>query len=129
MSGYQNDLKALLQMSKEIFERANSIQSKMEDNEAEQLETLQMLFEKRELAIQQLDVYIKQPDFQWTEEDRVLIAQLKETDQKLQPLMNGLHQSFLTQMNKINQTKQVSKKYIGAYQNMAANGSFIDKRK
>lgn len=129
MNGYQNDLKSLLQLTQEIFKQANSINSKMEDNEAEQLESIQLLVQDRELAIQQLDNFIQQPKFQWTEEDRSMISQLKEIDHKLQPLMNGLHQSFLTQMKKINQTKQVSKKYIGAYQNMAANGSFIDKRK
>ena len=129
MSDYQVALIGLLQITEELHGKAKAICSKMEDNEAEQLESIQLLVEQRELAIQQLDTYIQQPDFQWTEEDRVLIGQLKETDQKLQPLMNGLYQSFLTQMNKINQTKQVSKKYIGAYQNMAANGSFIDKRK
>jgi len=129
MSEYQAALNGLLHLTKELHEKAKLIRSKMEDNEAEQLESIQLLVEKRELAIQQLDTYIQQEDFQWTEEDRVVISQLKETDQKLQPLMNGLYQSFLAQMNKINQTKQVSKKYIGAYQNMAANGSFIDKRK
>jgi flagellar protein FliT len=129
MNEYQVALNGLLHLTEEMHEKAKAIRSKMEDNEAEQVETLQLLVEKRELTILQLDTYIQQSNFQWTEEDKALIAQLKETDQKLQPLMIGLHQSFLTQMNKINQTKQVSKKYIGAYQNMAANGSFIDKRK
>jgi len=129
MSEYKEALNGLLHLTKELHEKAKSIRLKMDENKDEQLESIQLLVQDRELAIQQLDAHVKQPNFQWTEEDRAMIAQLKETDQKLQPLMSGLHQSFLTQMNKINHTKQVSKKYIGAYQSMAANGSFIDKRK
>jgi two-component SAPR family response regulator len=129
MKEHQNALTGLLQLTEEIHDQAKAIRSKMEDNEAEQLETLQLLFEKREHLIKKLDTYMQQTDFHWTEENRKVIHQLKEYEQLLKPLMNGLHQSFLTQMNLISQTKQVSQKYIGAYQNMSTNGSFFDKRK
>ena len=129
MKEHQNVLTELLQLTEEIYGKAKAIRLKMEDNEAEQLETLQLLVEKREQVIKQLDDFMQQVDFQWTEEDRTLIQKIKEIEQVLQPLMNGLYQSFLTQMNRINQTKQISKKYIGAYQNVSTEGSFIDKRK
>lgn len=129
MSEYQNDLTGLLNLTEEIHKQAISVHSKMEDNESEQLETLQLLFDNREHVINQIDTYMKQADFQWTEEDKKVIHKLKEYEQILQPLMNGLYHSFLTQMNRISQTKQVSQKYMGAYQNRTTEGFFIDKRK
>ena len=119
MSNYQNCLTELLQQTEEIHKQAQAINGKMEDNEAEQVEALQMLFDKRQHVFKELGDYMKQAGFQWTEEDKQVIHQLKEHEQKLQPIMNGLHQSFLSQMNRISQTKQVSKKYIGAYQHTA----------
>lgn len=129
MGGYPIVLTELLRLTEEIHGQAKAIQSKMEDNEAEQLETLQLLVEKREYVIKQLDTHMQRADFQWTEEEIKVIYKLKDYEQTLQPLMSGLYKSFLTQMNRINQTKQISKKYIGAYQNSSTEGSFIDKRK
>ena len=129
MAEYQLRLTEFLELTENIYVQAKAVQSKMEDNDAEHLEAFQNLFEKRQHVIGQLDAYIQNANFQWTDEDRKTIAKLKDYEQKLQPLLNGLHQSFLTQMNRISQTKQMSKKYIGAYQNTATEGSFIDQRK
>jgi flagellar protein FliT len=129
MTGKHYDLTEFLQLTEEIYLQAKSIHSKMEDNDNEQLEAIQALFDKRQQAIEQMESYIQQSTFEWTAEDKLVIQQLKEIEQALQPLMNSLHQSFLLQMNRITQTKQVSTKYMGAYQNMATEGSFIDKRK
>ena len=129
MIEYQLRLTELLELTEEVYAQAKAIQSKMEDNDAEQLEAVQSLFEKRQNVIEQLDVYMKKTALDWTDEDHKTIAKLKNYEEKLQPLINGLHQAFLTQMNRISQTKQVSKKYIGAYQSTATGGSFIDQRK
>jgi len=122
-------LSEFLQLTEEIYRQAKAVHSKMEDNDIEHLEAIQAMFAKRQQAIEQMESHIQQTNFEWTTEDRLVIAQLKEIEQTLQPLMNSLHQSFLSQMNRITQTKQVSTKYMGAYQNMATEGSFIDKRK
>lgn len=129
MLEYQLRLTELLQLTEEIFHKAQAIRSTMEDNDTEQIIAVQELFDQREITIQELDQAKQQSDFQWTDEDRKTIAKLKVLEKQLQPLMKGLHQAFLTQMNRISQTKQVSRKYIGAYQNTAAGGSFIDQRK
>lgn len=129
MRDYQRSLTDLLQITEDISKQAKAIHSNMNQNEPKQLENLQILVEKREDVMKQLDSYMQQKDFLWTEEDKQKIQKLKMLDQTLQPQMNNLYQSFLKQMNRINQTKQVSKKYIGAYQNMTTDGSFIDKRK
>ena len=118
-----------LQLTKDIYHQAKAVHSKMEDNDHEQLVLIQALFDKRQQVIEQMEIYIQQSTFEWTAEDKPVIQQLKEIEQALQPLLNSLHQSFLLQMNRITQTKQVSTKYMGAYQNMATEGSFIDKRK
>jgi hypothetical protein len=129
MKEHQNAVSRVLQITEKIHEQAKAIRTKMENNDAEQLETLQLLFDKREIVIQELDTYMQQEGFQWTEGDRKVINQLNEYELILKPLMDGLHRSFLTQMNQISQTKQVTQKYFGAYQNMKTNGSFFDKRK
>lgn len=129
MGECQNILSEFLEITEEILLHAQSIAPNMNQNEPEQLDKLQSLVEMRENVIKQLDAYIAEPDHNWTEEDQQKIEKLKTHDQTLQPLMNNLYQSFIKQMNRINQTKQVSKKYIGAYQNMSTDGSFIDKRK
>jgi len=122
-------LSEFLQLTQEIYYQAKTVHSKMEDNDNEHLESIQALFDNRQQAIEQIEIHIQQMNFEWTAEDRLVIEQLKEIEQALQPLMNSLHQSFLLQMNRITQTKQVSTKYMGAYQNIATEGSFIDKRK
>lgn len=129
MKAYQNDLTKLLEVTEEVYRLAKTVDTKMEHNGDGQLETLELLFEKRQKVIHQLTGFIGQQDFQWAEEDKKTISKLKNYETLLQPLMNGLYRSFTTQMNRIGQTKQISQKYIGAYQNMATEGSFIDKRK
>lgn len=123
----QQLLADLLQITEEIYGQVKAIDSKLNQNELEQVEYIPVLLEKREMVIKQLDAY--KQDFQWTHEDKQKIEQLRILNQELQPMMNSLHQSFLKQINRMNQRKQMSKKYIGAYQNMTIDGSFIDKRK
>jgi len=129
MTEKHNALSEFLQLTQEIYNQARAVHSRMEDNDNEQLVAIQALFDKRQQTIEQMECHIQQTNFEWTAEDRLVIEQLKEIEQTIQPLMNSLHQSFLLQMNRITQTKQVSTKYMGAYQNMATEGSFIDKRK
>ncbi|MGE6487484.1 flagellar protein FliT [Paenisporosarcina sp. NPDC076898] len=129
MSGYQNVLADYLQLTEEIHNQAKKLYSNMKDNENGQVENLQSLFEKRQQLIDELESYIQQADFQWTDEDKQIIHQVKDFQQMIESLMTGLHQSFKTQMKQINQTKQGSRKFIGAYQNVSTEGSFIDKRK
>jgi flagellar protein FliT len=129
MTEQHTALTEFLQLTENIYRQTQAVHAKMEDNDHEQLETVQALFDKRQQAIDQMETYRQQTTFQWTAEDKLIIGQLQETEQALQPLLNSLHQSFLLQMTRITQTKQVSTKYMGAYQNMATEGSFIDKRK
>ena len=126
---YKKNLMELLELTKELQRQAVTVNSKMENNGDGQLEALQELFEKRQVIIGNLDELIGTEGFRWTLEDRGLIAEMKILEESLQPMINGLHQAFGKQMNRISQTKHMSKKYIGAYQNSGAGGSFIDKRK
>ncbi|MCH4827616.1 flagellar protein FliT [Planococcus halocryophilus] len=128
MSDSKPIMYAFLKQAREIYEKAQQINSRMEDNEDGIVESLERLFTQREETIRQLETFMKQRNFRWSEEEHSIIEQLKEIDQKLQPLVNGLHQSFFTQITRITQTKEISKKYSGAYQEMATAGSFIDKR-
>lgn len=126
---YKEHLIELLELTKELHRQADIVDSKMENNGDGQLEALQEQFEKRELIIGYLAECIGTEGFQWNAEDRGVIVELKLIEESLQPLINSLHQAFGKQMNRIIQTKHMSKKYIGAYQNSGAGGSFIDKRK
>lgn len=119
----------LLQQTKELHGKASAIDVKMENNEDGQLEELQAMFEKRQETIARLSAFTGIDGFNWTASDREKISELKELEETLQPMVKGLYRAFGEQLNRINQTKQMSKKYIGAYQNMGAGGSFIDKRK
>ena len=119
----------LLELTKELHRQATKVDSKMENNGDGQLEALQEQFDKRELIIANLAECIGTEGFQWSAEDRVVITELKLLEESLHPLINSLHHAFGKQMNRISQTKHMSKKYIGAYQNSGAGGSFIDKRK
>lgn len=130
MRNQQILLNSLLQITENLIEQAKEIQTNIKDNETQQLENVQILVDKREQSIQQLDAYMKQQqDFQWTQEEQQTIRELKTLEHSLQPLMNNLYDSFLKQMDRIHQTKQVSKKYFAAYQTISTDGSFIDKRK
>jgi flagellar protein FliT len=126
---YKKNLIELLELTKELHRQAANIDSKMENNGDGQLEALQEQFDKRQAIISNLAQFIETEGFRWTGEDRGVIAEMKLIEESLQPLINSLHQAFGKQMNRIIQTKHMSKKYIGAYQNSGAGGSFIDKRK
>lgn len=119
---------AFLEQTQELYEKAHRINSRMEANEEGSVEALETLFYRRQEAINQLEMFMKQRNFRWTEEEQSIIEKVKEIDQQLQLLLNDLHQSFFTQIKRIAQTKEISKKYVGAYQTMATEGSFIDKR-
>lgn len=128
MSEKQIQLTAILEITQEIYAKANAVQEKMEDNEPEQIEALQQLAEKREKVIKQLDDVMKEPGFQWSIDDKVIIQELKELNSKLEPLMNRLYQSFQKQIQRMNQSKHISSKYavnpVGIM-----DGAYIDKRK
>ncbi|WP_033542926.1 flagellar protein FliT [Planococcus sp. CAU13] len=129
MDAYQLKLAEFLDLTEKLNAQAKAVHSKMDDNEVEQIEAVQALFEKRQTVIDQLSEYTKNPEFTWTTEDKKVIKQLKDHEDELQPLLNRLHQSFSVQLNKMNQTSQASKKYVGAYQTPSTGGSFIDQRK
>lgn len=128
MSNSKPIMVAFLKQTLELYEKAQHINSRMEANEEGIVESLETLFANRQESIRQLEIFMKQRNFQWTTEELSIIEQLKEIDQQLQPLINNLHQSFFAQIKRITQTKEISKKYSGAYQGMATAGSFIDKR-
>lgn len=128
MSDSKPIMYAFLKQTRELYEKAQHINARMEDNEEGIVESLETLFDNRQESIHQLDTFMKQRNFRWSEEEHSIIEQLKEIDQHLQPLINNLHQSFFAQITRITQTKEMSKKYSGAYQEMATAGSFIDKR-
>lgn len=129
MDAYQLRLAEFLELTQKLNAQAKAVHSKMDDNEVEQLENVQALFERRQAVIDQLSEYTKAAEFEWTAEDKRVIRQLKDHEDELQPLLNNLHQSFTVQMNRLNQTSQASKKYVGAYQTKSTGGSFIDQRK
>ena len=129
MDAYQLRLAEFLDLTEKLNAQAKTVHSKMDNNEVEQLEAVQMLFEKRQAVIDELNNYTKAAEFEWTAEDKKVIKQLKDYEDELQPLLNKLHQSFTVQMNRLNQKSQASKKYVGAYQTKSTEGSFIDQRK
>ncbi|MFC3209824.1 flagellar protein FliT [Planomicrobium okeanokoites] len=129
MDAYQLRLAEFLELTEKLNAQAKTVHTKMDNNEAGQIESMQALFERRQAVIDQLSEYTKAVEFEWTSEDKKVISQLKGYEDEMQPLLNKLHQSFTTQMNRLNQTSQASKKYVGAYQTKSTEGSFIDQRK
>ncbi|WP_084243351.1 flagellar protein FliT [Planomicrobium okeanokoites] len=129
MDAYQLRLAEFLDLTQKLNAQAKTVHTKMDNNEAGQIESMQALFERRQTIIEQLSEYTKAAEFEWTSEDKKVISQLKGYEDEMQPLLNKLHQSFTTQMNRLNQTSQASKKYVGAYQTKFTGGSFIDQRK
>ena len=128
MTSSKTIMNAFLEQTQELYKKTKHINSRMEANEEGSVEALETIFYRRQQAINQLETFMKQKNFQWTDEEQSIIEQVKEIDQQLHLLLNDLHQSFFTQIKRIAQTKEVSKKYNGAYQTMATGGSFIDKR-
>ncbi len=77
MNEKHNALTDFLQLTEEIYHQAKAVHSKMEDNDNEQLEAIQTLFDKRQQAIEQMESYIQQANFEWTAEDRLVIETAK----------------------------------------------------
>lgn len=128
MTSTKTIMHAFLEQTQELYKKAKHINSRMEANEEGSVEALETIFYRRQQSIKQLETFMKQKNFQWTAEEQSIIEQVKEIDQELQLLLNNLHQSFFTQINRIAQTKEISKKYSNAYQTVSTEGSFIDKR-
>ena len=129
MNKQHEDLQELLELTEAILEKAKTIGSKMEDNQTEDLVEVQILFDRRQAVIDRLEASKNGADFEWTAEGKEMVKRLQEAELQLNPLMNSLHQAFASQMNRISQTKQMSKKYRGAYQSAPADGTFFDIRK
>lgn len=129
MSEKVTRISALYQLSETIFTKVAGLDVKMENNRTEDLEELPVLFAKRQEAIENLDVLMKTPGFAWTAEERELVGSLAALEKELQPLLNGLHGAYKTQMERISQTKQMSVKYKNSYQNASVDGTFFDARK
>ncbi|WP_261384374.1 flagellar protein FliT [Planococcus sp. CPCC 101016] len=119
---------AFLEQTQELYQKAKHINSRMEANDEGSVESLETIFYRRQQSIKQLETFMKQKNFQWTAEEQSIIEQVKEIDQQLHLLLNDLHHAFFAQINRIAQTKEMSKKYSNAYQTVSTEGSFIDKR-
>ncbi|MFC4711680.1 flagellar protein FliT [Planococcus dechangensis] len=119
-------LTEFLSLTTAIYTQASSVDSDMEKNNVEQLETLQDLFVQRQ---QTIEILASQAPGEWSAEQQHVIGQIQVIEVELQPLMGKLHEQFSIQMNRISQTKQASGKYAGAYRQTASGGSFIDQRK
>ena len=122
------NLQQLLELTETILDAAKKVHSKMEDNDAEELVDLQGLFDQRQTVIDRLEA-LKQDGFEWTAKEQEMVELLQSAERQLNPLMNDLHAAFESQMNRISQTKQMSRKYRGAYQNSPTDGTFFDIRK
>ncbi|KKK38980.1 hypothetical protein WQ57_06450 [Mesobacillus campisalis] len=137
MSEAQKLLTNLLLLTEEIIQQANAIHPSMKENAPKQLERVQSLLDQRECVIKELDALLKlrrnedggQQALRWNEDEQQQIKRLQTLERTLQVKMGSLHQSFSKQMHRIHETKSMSKKYIAAYQTIATDGSFIDKRK
>lgn len=122
-------LQQLLELTETILDKAQAVSPKMDDNDAEDLVEVQGLFDKRQTVIDQLEVLRNGAAFDWSPEGKASVRKLQQAEQQLQPLMKGLQQAFIGQMNRINQTKQMSQKYRNSYQNKTTDGTFFDARK
>lgn len=122
-------LQQLLEVTETILEAAKKIHSKMEDNDEQKLVELQSLFDQRQEEIDRLEASKNEAGFSWTAKGKEMVEKLQETERQLHPLMTGLQEAFASQMNRISQTKQMSQKYRGAYQNSPTDGTLFDTRK
>lgn len=122
-------ISALYLLTKDIYEKAIALDLKMENNETSDLEEFPILFADRQSIIDELTLLMKEPDFEWTAEEREMARQLVALDNKLQPLLLGLYQAYKQQIERINQTKNMSVRYKNSYQNASVDGTFFDARK
>jgi len=126
---YKQYLNEFLQLTENLLVQLNHIQIDMKKNEPGEVEKILHLVEQREEVIKQLDPHIKQEGFSWSDEDKQIIEKIREYQEELEPKMLDIYQSFSIQLSKLKQRKQMTNKYVGAYQVSTTNGSFIDKRK
>lgn len=129
MEKQQEDLHELLELTEATLKKVKTIDSKMEDNRIEDMVEIQILFDKRQEVIDRLEASKIRMPFNWATTDLRAVKKLQAMEHQLNASMNNLYQAFNTQMNRISQTKQISKKYRGTYQSASADGTFLDIRK
>lgn len=128
MSANHSQLTTLHELTKEIIHKVNVIKENMEENEPEQVETLQLLVEERGKSLKELEEIIEEPGFQWSSNERIIIKELKALNDELEPKLKKFYLSFLKQLKRINQSKQVTNKYAMNAEGVM-DGAYIDKRK
>jgi hypothetical protein len=119
----------LYHLTKTIDGNIQYINIDMDKNDDEQLEKLQDLISKRGEIIGQLAPILQREEIEWTTSEQEIIQKMKEWELSFQPRLKKIYQAFSHQINKLQQGKQLSRRYHEGYGDVYADGVYFDKRK
>ncbi len=115
-------------VTNQIAKSLEGINLSMDLSEAENLEGINNMINRREETIALLDRAIQTEGNEWTENERYLLQQLEALEETIQPRLSELYQAFSEQMKRFQQGKSTAKKYKQQAP-YYADGTFFDQRK
>lgn len=121
-------LQELYNLTKAIHNDIQHINTDMEKNDEDQLEKLDGLVSKRKEIIERLAPILLR-GFEWTPTELENIQQMREWELGFQPQLAEIYQGFTQQINRLQQGKQISKRYHEGNTEMYMDGVYFDKRK
>lgn len=121
-------LNELHQLTEQLHQVLYSLKLDMEQNDPEQVETVNQLLNERGAVIAKLNQLISSPPV-WSTREQQLISNIKEWETRNQQQLKGLYQAFSSQIQKLQQGKKLTQHYHGSYEPVYIDGVYIDKKK
>lgn len=122
-------LEELYHLTKTIDAHIQHVDVDMDKNDDEQLEKLQELIFKRGEIIDQLAPIMQREEIEWTTSEQEVIQKMKEWELSFQPRLEKIYKAFSSQIRKLQQGKQISRRYHEGYRDVYSDGVYFDKRK
>jgi flagellar protein FliT len=110
----------LFNVTKELYELLE--QPTRKEKRDETIEEIRRLLSQRDVLIQQL-----QPPY--SEEEKKLGMQLVSLNEVINEKLQQLKQQIQQDLNMMKQKKMANRKYMNAYQSLAIDGMFYDKKR
>jgi hypothetical protein len=122
-------LEEIYHLTKTIDGSIQHINIDMDKNDDEQLGKLEGVILKRGEIIEQLAPIIQREEVEWTTREQEIIQKMKEWELSFQPRLEKIYKAFSSQIRKLQQGKQISRRYHEGYEDVYADGVYFDKRK
>lgn len=116
-------------LTERIYQSLQELDDNMDKNEPEKIEQFLQLFIHRGEVIESIKSLFESGQIFFNDNQHKLVTEIKEREEKIQPRMNVLFDSFTGQITKLQHGKKVTQHYNTGFTDFYTDGAYIDKRK